>query len=268
MLDRSEILAKQARKWGRVGLVVFARLVVLAGFCYAWEYLLGPMVGKSWFPSLFDVFGRLGSWVADGTVWINLWATTFELAASLLIGGVLGLLFGLVIGFYTRVRESLYPIAVIIYIAPHSIFVPLVISALGFGLESKIFLGTWTALFIVLFSTMSGVQATQKRMLEGLYLMGASDLEVLRKVLVPASRKWVVAGLKVAMPLTLVGIVTAEIFGSERGLGFLVENSAGSADMVGLYAAVILLAALGVVTNQIIDVVDKRVEGLGDGDDR
>jgi NitT/TauT family transport system permease protein len=268
MLGRAEILAKRARKWGRVGLVALARLAVLAALCLAWQNLLGPMIGISWFPSLFDIFGRLGSWTADGSLWANLWTTTAELVASLVIGGILGLVLGLLIGFYVRVRDSVYPIAVIIYIAPHSIFVPLVISSLGFGIESKVFLGTWTALFIVLFSTMGGVRATQKRMLEGLYLMGAADHEVLWKVLMPASRKWVVAGLKVAMPLTLVGIVTAEIFGSERGLGFLVENSAGSADMVGLYAAVILLAILGVVTNQIIDLVDKRVEGLGDGGDR
>jgi len=243
--------------------VALARLLVLIALCALWQGVLGPVVGVTWFPSLISIFSKLGSWTSDGTLRVHLWITVFELGASLIIGGVAGLVLGLLIGFYRGVRDSLYPIAVIAYLAPLSVLTPLIISALGFGTEPKIVLGATTAFFIVFFHTISGAREAQRRMLEGLYLMGASDFEVLVKVLAPASRKWAIAGLNVAGPLTLIAIVTVEIFGSSQGLGFLIEDAAGSSDMVSIYAAVLILAALGVITKQSIDFIDKHTNGLG-----
>ena len=223
------------------------------------------MIGVAWFPSLNAIGGKLGSWVSDGTLRLHLWVTVVELIASLVIGGAFGMVLGLLIGFYSGVRDSLYPIAVVAYLAPLSVLTPLITSALGFGVEPKIVLGALTAFFIVFFHTISGAREAQRRMLEGLYLMGANDFEVLVKVLAPASRKWAVAGLNVAGPLTLIAVVTAEIFGSSQGLGFLLENAAGSADVVSMYAAVLVRAALGVIAHQLIDFIDRRMDGLGRG---
>ena len=77
--------------------------------------------------------------------------------------------------------------------------------------------------------------------------MGATQAETLRKVFVPATLPWIYTGLRVAVGYALTTTVVGEVLSSNRGLGFLIESSAGRFNSAGVFAAVVVLVALSLV---------------------
>jgi NitT/TauT family transport system permease protein len=158
----------------------------------------------------------------------------------------------LLLGYYPWLRRAIYPIALLCYSVPLAALAPPFTAMLGLGLPSKIALTSVTAFFLLFFSVLSGAEAINKRLPAVLQVMGASDREILVKLFLPASRDWIMTGLRTAIPFTLLTAITAEIWGSRIGLGFLVKRAVETSDITGMYAVLIVLAAVGVVLNVFV----------------
>ena len=84
-------------------------------------------------------------------------------------------------------------------------------------------------------------------------LMGASQRDLLFKVVLPSASPWILTGLKAAVPYSLIGAVVGEIMASNRGLGYLLIHAQGQYDTAGVFAAIIVLMVMGLLLNEVVN---------------
>jgi NitT/TauT family transport system permease protein len=188
------------------------------------------------------------------------------LLASLCIGGALGLLAGLVIGYYRGLSAVFYPLALVAFSVPLNVFAPQFVATLGFGIGSKIAFGATVCFWVVFFQMVSSVRNADQSRAAAVRQMGGRGSEVFLYVLVPMGVRYLVTGLRAASPYTLEVIVLAEIWGSTAGLGRMVTVSVRNVDVAATFVAIVLLATLGVLMSLGIDRLDRaaarKLEGV------
>jgi len=203
--------------------------------------------GLTSMPSL--VGARLLSWAGDD-LYIHVTVTLAEVLAGLTLGTAAGVSLGLLLGRMPNAGELARPIIVAMYSVPMIALAPLLIMLFGLDLLPKIVLVTLVVFFLLFFNTFSGAQAVDEDMVSSLRLMGSNSLEDFRMVIAPGSLIWIIGGIKVALPYTLVAATTAEMLASRRGLGWLLVQSSSQYDITGVYAVLAILTVLGLVISE------------------
>jgi NitT/TauT family transport system permease protein len=90
-------------------------------------------------------------------------------------------------------------------------------------------------------------------------LMGASRGEEFRRVIVPGAMPWIVSGFKIAVPYAFAAAVTGELLAAREGLGSLLSRAAAQFDMTGLYAALLILMAMGIAASALMLVIERHL---------
>ena len=127
------------------------------------------------------------------------------------------------------------------------IFAPILITAMGFGVWPKILVVTLGAFFPVAIAASTAMRDADRYLVDLMVSMGASRYTVLRRVRLPSSVPAIVAGAKVAASYVVFSAIIAEWMGSSVGLGVYLQRSQSSYRMDQIFAAVVLIAILGVV---------------------
>lgn len=237
-------MADRARTTG--GILAWQGVIALS-IPAVWE-ATWRLTGSTWIsaPSLVAV--RLAAWASDGLA-EHIATTAEEIATGLAIGCACGVLCGLVLGRMPILAGILRPIIVALYSVPLISLAPLFIMLFGLGQLPQIVLVGIVVFFLIFFNTFAGAEAVDEDLIRTLRLMGATRSEVFRKVIAPASIVWITGGLKVALPYALVAATTGEMLGSRGGIGFLLNGAAQQFDMTSLYAAMVILMLLGILTS-------------------
>jgi NitT/TauT family transport system permease protein len=236
MRDGRAVLSRRALYAGRVASI--------AALVAAW-WLASRIFDERWTSDPIAVATRLLQWGADD-LWAHVATTLYEMVAGLAIGIPAGALLGIWLGWNPAVARAVRPLVVAANSIPVVALAPLLIMWLGLGLAPKIVLVALVGFFLVFFSTYQGVSNLPPEWLDAARLMGASRGELLRKVVVPGSMTWILAGLRTALPYALIAATIGEMMLAQRGLGFLVNRSGAQLDMTGLYAALLVLMFAGV----------------------
>jgi len=116
-----------------------------------------------------------------------------------------------------------------------------------------------SSFFLIFFNTFAGAQAVDGDLIATLDIMGATPRERFVKVIAPACASWIMSGLRTALPFALIGATIGEMMVSRAGLGRLVSSSADQFDMAGLYAALVILMAVGAVLNDLALRLESRL---------
>src|SRR6202795_1796108 len=213
------------------------------------------------------VFGSYPSAIAvafwDLAVSGQLWAALFEslrpfflgYALAILIGVPLGLLIG---GF--RVAEAALGIYVTAgYAMPLVALVPLLILWLGLGFALKVSVVFLMALFPICINTWLGVVAVPKTLIEVGKSFVAPDLVILRRIVLPATLPYIMAGVRLAVGRAVVAMVIAEFFTTISGLGAVIINSANNFDTATMFVPIVVLMVLALGLNGLIGMVERLV---------
>jgi NitT/TauT family transport system permease protein len=168
------------------------------------------------------------------------------------IGAACGVAVGLLFGVFPRLDNVVSPFVVAIYALPRIALLPLFVILLGIGIASKVALVAVVVFFVLLFSTRDGVRDVDPDLGASLRLMGAGQMEITRKVLIPATLPWVYTGLRVATGYALTTTVVGEALSSNRGLGFLIESSSVRFDSAGVFAAIVVVVALSFLITGVL----------------
>lgn len=155
------------------------------------------------------------------------------------------------------------PYILALYSTPRLALAPLFIIWFGIGPASKIALVVSLCYFVMLLNTYSGLVNVDKRLINQVKMMGGGDWFVFRKVSLPASVPWVLAGTRVGMGFALMGAVVGELIISERGLGLRLSRASGLFDTTTVFAYLVVVAILGMVIDQLLRVLEKSLAGWG-----
>ena len=195
---------------------------------------------------------------ADAHVVSAIFMTLFELAVAYLASIVGGVAIGLAIGMSPIGRRGLMPIVLLLYAIPQAILLPLFSMVLGYGPLCKIAFGFSHGIFPVTLSTVAGLRGVSPLLLSGARAMGASHLQIIRHLLLPHMVGVLFAGLRLAMTLTLLGVLLAELFSSTSGIGYFSQVFAQTFDPAPLFALIATLAAMAVVLNETVRLIEHR----------
>jgi NitT/TauT family transport system permease protein len=246
-----------AQRWLTSPLAIFAgRLALLLTFLVVWQLGSGTLVPRMFVSDPISILNTIAHWIADGSLWIHLGTTLLTLAIGYALGAAAGISLGFLLGMWTVADRALAPFIAAFYGLPKAALLPLFVIFLGIGIASKVALVAIVVLFLLFYNTRDGVRDVDPEFIASLRLLGATRGEILRKVILPSALPWVYTGLRIALGYALTTTVVGEVLSSNRGIGFLIESSAGRFNSAGVFAAVVVLVILSLVITATLTRVE------------
>lgn len=219
------------------------------------------------FPSPVDVAVALAA--TYPTLLGDALVTGVTAALGLALGGGVGIVLAFAMTYSRTATRTLVPYVVALRIAPVIAIAPLLFLWFGRGILVRALLGSTLTVFPMTIATLDGLRNTPQPYLDLVASVGASRTETFLLVRVPAAAPSVVAGAKIAATLSVVGAVVAEFVTLEAGLGYRVFDTAAYLRTAETYAALVVLACVGVGFYLVPVALERRFWAApGTGDDR
>ena len=163
-----------------------------------WQGASGRLIDSFFISNPIDVGERLFGWIADGSLFLHMWATVYATVLGFVIGSVAGVVLGIWLGVSPFASRLLNPYLGALNALPKVALAPLFVLWFGLGIESKIALAAVLVLFLVFLNTFAGVREVDQDLIDGARLMRATRAQVITKVIIPSAMSWVFAGLKIS----------------------------------------------------------------------
>lgn len=245
---------------GRRGRNLAADYGLMVAFFAGWQIAstvgwLNPAV----FPPIDKVASALWTGLSSGAllddIAISLQRAGFAFTAAVALGVPLGLFMGQI----RAVERALDPILQLFRQTSALALYPVFILLLGLGEGSKIFVIFWATLFPILLATIGGVKEVDSKLIEMGRTFGASRATVFRRIVLPASVPAIFVGLRLSATTALLLLIAAEMIGANKGLGFQVMNAQYNFQIPLMFAAIFLLAFLGLGANWVLVILQRRL---------
>lgn len=234
---------------------------ILVGFAVCagiWEAVrVGLKLPEVVSPSLVSIAGALGD--KAGYLFLELLFTIGESLAGFLIGSTLGCFVAFLFILSTFFRQAAYPIALMIKATPLIAMAPVVILWFGSGLLSKVVMSSILCFFPVLVACFDGLRSTNQSVVELLDMYGATKSQIFWKARIPSALPSLFSGLKVALPMALVGAVIGEYLSATRGIGYVIANSSYHLKTPLMYGALFLVSATGLILFLALILMEKKI---------
>lgn len=238
-------------------LIAAALLVLLLGL---WELLV-----RQWglsalvLPAPSAIAQSLWTGLASGYFWPHIWSTLQALLLGLAAGSAVGLLAGMALAEWALLERVLKPYVVVSQVVPKLALAPLFVLWFGFGMLPTVLITALICFFPLMENTLTGLRQVDASRLQLFRMLGATRLQTLLRLKLPTGLPAILAGLRVAVVLALVGAVVAEFMGASRGLGAVVIAAQGMMDTTLMFAALVLIAAMGLLLYQACLVLERRL---------
>jgi sulfonate transport system permease protein len=228
--------------------VLATQIGIAVVFLAGWEW----GVRAKWFDPFFIsrpglIARRVAAWTMSGTIWGHLFVTLEEALLGLIVGGVLGIGLGFILArapFAARVAD---PYIKMLNAVPRVVLAPLFLLWFGLGIWSKVALAVTLVFFVMFFNTYQGVRDADRVLIDNARMLGATERQLVRHVLVPSALTWIFSSLQTSLGFALVGAVVGEYLGSARGLGYVISQAEGTFDTTGVFAGMFVLGLVVVV---------------------
>ncbi len=236
----------------RYGLVIAFLVLWQAASTFGW-------VNASVFPPLDQIFSALWTALASGALLDDI-AISLQRSGIAFVAAVgLGIPLGLFMGQVRAVERALDPLLQFFRQTSALALYPVFILLLGLGETSKVFVIFWATLFPILLSTIGGVKEVDRKLIEMARTYGAGSLQIFRRVVLPASVPAIFVGLRLSATTALLLLIAAEMIGANKGIGFQVMNAQYNFQIPLMFAAILLLALLGLAANAALVLLQRRL---------
>ena len=228
--------------------LIAVQIGILAGVIALWE--IGARAG--WIDAFFwsqpsAIFNTLVIFFTTGDAWIDIGFTFRSTIFGFLIGTTAGSLFGLSFWWSRNYAAVVQPYVICLESIPKLALAPLIVLVFGIGLPSKVAVATALTLVVSTLTTYAGVKALDADGEKLFYSLGATRMQVFRKLVVPSCMPWVISVLRVNIGLALTGAIVGEFIASQHGLGRAILYAGQTYDIALVWVAVLVLSTLAVV---------------------
>ncbi len=260
--EASDLAAPEKSIWQRFEPTILGTGSIVA-LLIAWELLplfitIAPGT-KLFFTTPSQIAGTMWSMFATGAIWKPLGVSASGFALGLGLAILVGLPLGVLVGRSRTLNAMLDPFITAFNATPRLVFLPLLMLWLGLGLWSKVVVVFIGALFPILINTYEGVRNADKTLINVVRSFGAGEWDIARLVVLPNSLPYIVAGLRLAIGRAVLGVVVAEFFGSESGLGVMMVQAAGRYQVDVVFTGLIVFAALSLVMTWLVQLLEHRL---------
>jgi NitT/TauT family transport system permease protein len=256
----------RARRRRRI-LVNSLRVLILVVIIGGWQLLTSvgnpPLIDSFFWGQPSGIWNQLVIWVRQGTaqgpLWEQIAVTLEEAVIGFVIGVVLGVIFGVVLGRNRFLADVLSPYIKAANSIPRVTLAPLFVIGLGLGIQSKVALAAVLVFFIVFFNAFQGVREVDRNLLANAQILGASQRRLSTEVIIPSALTWILASLHTSFSFALVGAVVGEFLGATQGLGLMIQNAGANFNANGIFAAMVILAAVALITEVLVTALENRL---------
>ncbi len=216
---------------------------------------ISPMLA----PAPSTVLQTLWNQIGSGEIAPHVTATLYRVVIGLALGGTAGVATGVLMGTVPRLRAIADPFVSAIHPIPKIAILPLVMALLGIGDTARIAVVSLAVFFPMMINTLGGVTQISRTHLDVARNYGASGWKLFTRVILPASLPMIVSGFRIALNLAFLIAISIEIAAASTGLGALIWMSWETLRIDVLYAALIVIMALGVSSNVIVRALARRL---------
>src|SRR5262245_48793716 len=244
-----------------------SRIVAALIYCYpifllmgVWELLAhSGLISPLLWPSLESIAVPLWKFALSGDLMFHGLITLQRALSGFFAALVGGVLIGRVLGRSRILNRLFEPIFVFGYPVPKISLYPVFIFVFGFGDMSKIVLIFLECLYPITIQTVFGMHSAERPLVWAAQNAGASRSDLFWKVLVPSAAPAIFAGIRIALPVSLIVAIITEIIGESRGLGHVVAVASASFEPARAMAAFVVIAAIGFVFDRTFVGLRKRL---------
>jgi sulfonate transport system permease protein len=204
-----------------------------------------------------DIARRVATWVAAGTLWPHLAVTLQEALLGLLAGAALGIVLGFALARSPTAAAVFDPYIKMLNAIPRVVLAPLFLLWFGLGIWSKVALAVTLVFFVMFFSTYQGVRDASQVLVDNVRMLGATERQLVRHVLVPSALTWIFSSLHTSLGFAMVGAVVGEYLGSTRGLGYVISQAEGTFDTTGVFAGMTILGVVVVIVSAAVTRLER-----------
>ncbi|WP_457488626.1 ABC transporter permease [Tardiphaga sp. P5_C10] len=236
--------------------LALTRTLVAVALLTAWEgvahsvpdLIAGPL------PTLL----RLVDLVHSGEMVQMVWMTVLETVGGLAIGAGLGVVLPFFVQMSPRLSAVVEPFAKATVGIPKLALSPILIMWFGIGLTSKIVLVALMTFFLVFVATFVGIRSVGPNLIRTVAIFGAGKVEIAREVFWHSSQPFVWAALRAALPWAINAALVGEFLAAENGIGYYIHHSYNLADITGVYAGMVITAALVLLADAALRLFQRR----------
>ena len=240
----------------RSGAGIFSILVLLI----AWEaFARSGRVTPFMLPPFSVVVERIYTDAVGGDLWINLGLTLYRSMAGFLIATFGGIALGTAMSRSRLAYWCFDPIISVGFPMPKIAFLPIIMLWLGLYDVSKISIVVFDAIFPVVTATLAGIASVEKELLWSARNMGANEREMMWQIVLPAALPQILTGLQVALPISLIVAIIAEMAMGGYGLGGAMMGASRFADSRGVFAGIVEIAIVGYVLIKTMALIRRRL---------
>ncbi|MCT8997595.1 ABC transporter permease [Chelativorans intermedius] len=239
---------------------LFASLALLVLVLLAWEFL-PPALGVPKFiiPTVSDCIVELQRMWTQESLLAHTFSTALYTVLGFAIGSLLGAAIGYVLGMSEFWEKVLSPYILALQIAPKVAFAPLFIMWFGYNSMPKLLVTVLIVFFPVLVNVLQAMKTVDRDLINLARAYNLSRWRIFRKVEMPSTMPSLMAGLRIASTLAVIGVTVGELVGGNTGLGFLISYGGGQANAAMVFNAIVLLTVIGFVLYSALARVEARV---------
>lgn len=229
------------RGWSLLGVVVFL-----------WECAarLNPAL-QSYLPPLSQIAAALEQLILSGQILTHLATTLSRFLQGYLLAAAIAVLLGILLGYFPFAHSLLETVIEFLRPMPSVAIIPVAVLLLGIGDAMIVAVTVYASLWPVLINTIDGVRHVERTLIDTGRTFGLKPLQVLRRIVLPASAPYIVTGLRISLSIALILVTTAEMVAGSRGLGFFILDQERSMNSGNMYAGIIVVALLGYCLNRL-----------------
>ena len=231
-------------------------LLIIAGIIGAWELCVWAFDVQKWLlPAPSDIAVAL---YADAPLlWRHTMATLLEIVVGFGLALVAGVALAAAIGLSRSLERAIYPFVIASQTIPIIVIAPMLLIWIGYGLAPKVIVVALISFFPIVVNMVDGLKSVDRDMVNLMRTLGASRWQIFFKVQIPTSLPYLFSGARVAIAVSVIGAVIGEWVGASEGLGYLMIRSKPQFLTERVFAAIVILSALGVGLFGLVGVVER-----------
>lgn len=223
-----------------------------------WQFIAMGIDAAYILPSPLQILVKLWQ-LKEILLLVHLPATMGVTFLGLLISVVLGVFLSVIMDSNKNIENALYPIIIASQTIPTTAIAPLFILWFGYSIWSKVLVTILITFFPIAITVYDGLKSTKREMEELLITYGANKKDIFIKLKFPTALPYFFSAIKMAIPMSIIGAAIAEWLGAQSGLGYFSKRMMTQLDGAGVFAPVVLLSFVAMISVAIINMIEKKL---------
>ncbi len=209
-----------------------------------WEFASGTAVPAEVLPAPSVVAGEIRELLVTGEVFSHLFVSLFRISVGLALSIAAGILLGIGMARLDPVENFFEVLLALTYPIPKTALVPLAILWLGVGTQTAILIVFLACLLPIVMNAYNAAENVDQNLVWAAKMMGTDGRQLFWKVIIPASIPEILTGIRQAIPIAFIALVSAELIASNQGIGYLILTAGQVGNYPTMFANLVIISAV------------------------